>query len=585
MPIKPRRNCKMMVRAVTQTTLLFLAAYAHATTTSCYLPEEWRDHWFHSGMGSPMVIDDRGIGFKGVCLKNDGDRYLIRSEVYGCSRCMVIHQQHYNVLQYKETYCDVNNSLEYVCSLLTGDAQLHSMFRLSASPVPCPFPHTYTFTYSRGHAECTYPLSTVDSCTEDWRILFRYQACPDVQGTESTTEELMCLASWKEGSNRYLVGKSDHSLATSDEDRYQCFVYKAWNNGSSSGFQMAQSGDATCNALYSVTGGSMTLMLKKVDTSGSKCRFPVWVGGPRWHSLDGRTVLHVTRRNSTLKLTSHSSSGPVTHACLEHYANTKHSATYVTRVIHGCTSGYQCVHMLERDDHVLEIIMGKVTPVSSAACNAQYFDPYSTNFTTFVSSSAESLKCPGMGRYEVVGSGVASDMTAAASTSRSNGAASASGTVIGAGDVSVGRHTSECDGLPYTSLAVGCSTTDTLVVSNRCSSIEYSCHGSWEEGGRQYLVVTPTSRSSKGVRRLCLVLDHGSAVLSLASSSLSCSRDLTPGLHGLIALNTTSIGACGTTQPTNTGRELVASSRLLLLVLVLAATTGVTSPTVLMMCC
>lgn len=71
---------------------------------------------------------------------------------------------------------------------------------------------------------------------------------------------------------------------------------------------------------------------------------------------------------------------------------------------------------------------------------------------------------------------------------------------------------------------------------------EYSCHGWWEDGGREYLVVTPTSRSSKGVRRLCLVLERGVKGLSLASSSMSCSRDLTPGLHGHIALNTTSKG-------------------------------------------
>ncbi|KAK8746721.1 hypothetical protein OTU49_017163, partial [Cherax quadricarinatus] len=94
---------------------------------------------------------------------------------------------------------------------------------------------------------------------------------------------------------------------------------------------------------------------------------------------------------------------------------------------------------------------------------------------------------------------------------------------------------------------------------------EYSCHGWWEEGGRQYLVVTPTSRSSKGVRRLCLVLDHGSGVLSLASSTLSCGRDLTPGHHGRIALNTTSIGGCGSNPPMSGGSDLVPSWLLLLI--------------------
>ena len=34
-----------------------------------------------------------------------------------------------------------------------------------------------------------------------------------------SVEEIQCIASWKEGSNKYFVGKSDHQLATSDEDR------------------------------------------------------------------------------------------------------------------------------------------------------------------------------------------------------------------------------------------------------------------------------------------------------------------------------------------------------------------------------
>lgn len=42
-------------------------------------------------------------------------------------------------------------------------------------------------------------------------------------------EELECLATWKEGSLRYLVGKVHHNHATSNEDRYRCFVYEKSN--------------------------------------------------------------------------------------------------------------------------------------------------------------------------------------------------------------------------------------------------------------------------------------------------------------------------------------------------------------------
>lgn len=552
--------------------LVVLAAHhARASTTNCSLPDSWRGRWFHSGVAAPVVITAKKIDFKGICTEQDRDRFLLKDPKHNCYRCLVVHQRHYNVLQYKETFCDTTGGLANVCDMLTGDSLLNSLFRLDAQPIPCPFPDSYTFTYARGHSECAYPLSTVDSCTVEHKMLFRYQACPDVQGTESTQEELVCLGKWREGSNNYLVGKSDNPRATSDEDRYQCFVFKEWSKGNNRGYHVAQSGDATCNGLYSIYGGSMRLVMQRMDPSGSRCNFPIWVeGGYIWHSLDSTTTLHVSRRNHTLRLKT--PERIVTHSCLMPYAHTRMSATYVTKVVHGCTSGYQCVHMIARDEPVLEIIMGKVTPVSSAACNRNNFNASSTDFTTFVSSRAESRQCPGVGRYEVVGgvseSSVSGEDMGVAALGVGTGGSS-NGFPLYSHDDEVPLR-EQCVGGPFTHLAVGCKGSDKLILSNQCSSAEYSCHGSWEDSGRQYLVVTPTSRSSKGVRRLCLVLERGVGVMSLASSTRSCGRDLTPGLHGHMALNTTSTGGCDPTPQLNgSGSTSIHSSATLLLVLLL----------------
>ncbi|KAK4289396.1 hypothetical protein Pmani_037629, partial [Petrolisthes manimaculis] len=383
----------------------------------------------------------------------------------------------------------------------------------------------------------------------------KYQACPDVPGSESLNEELTCLAAWKEGSNRYLVGKAYHFLATSDEDRYRCFVYKSWDNGNETGVRMALSGDATCNGLFSIAGGSMTLILKKVDTSRSGCRFPHWLATPHWHSLDGHMALRVTRRNATLHLAyPRSHQGPVTHTCLEQLGakevkqqqqlqihKIKKSATFVTHVIKGCESGYQCVHVKERDNGVMEMLMGRWSQVDSLACKDQYFDPNSSNYTTFVSSAVEKRQCPVVGRYEVIGT----------SERRPTGGRRR----LGRGYVGEGRR-------PFTTLDVGCSTIDTLVIGNACSSSEYSCIGWWQAQGRQYVVVTPKSRSSKGVRRLCLTLVQRvggeGGILSLASSALSCGRNLTQGFLGYTILNATIIdkAGCGTNDSFSVTKNL-----------------------------
>lgn len=75
-------------------------------------------------------------------------------------------------------------------------------------------------------------------------------------------EELICLATWKEGSTKYLIGKiaqgSRRSL-TSDEDQYRCFIYQRGKEDGKIVYNIAQSGDATCSGLQSSTEGSRTM--------------------------------------------------------------------------------------------------------------------------------------------------------------------------------------------------------------------------------------------------------------------------------------------------------------------------------------
>lgn len=101
-----------------------------------------------------------------------------------------------------------------------------------------------------------------------------------------SVEELTCLATWKDGNSRYLVGLVSHHHAVSNEERYRCFVYEKilsssndptishWyfrlNNNNNilincflftiiavdettkdAEYKLAQSGDATCNGLDS----------------------------------------------------------------------------------------------------------------------------------------------------------------------------------------------------------------------------------------------------------------------------------------------------------------------------------------------
>jgi hypothetical protein len=393
-----------------------------------------------------------------------------------CYRCVVIHEKHANVLQYKETFCHNRDSLPTLCSLITGDALLFSMFRENAAPYVCPFRGPFTFTYNRGHGECRTPVSSIDTCTEDSRLLLSYQACPDVYGSESTVEELQCLATWKEGSSRYLVGKVHHNHATSNEDRFRCFVYEKASAASEAldgvDYRVAQSGDATCNGLFSATEGSRTMILKRAPLL-NKCRFPAWVASyNHWHTLDYSATYSFHHRNSTLRITN-SSGLEMKVVCTQLIPRDENSVVVLTHYTMGCQSGFTCMAFYRRDVHVIEVQIGTQTKRQEDACNPAYFNRTNLPYVTLVTTFPETRACPYTGKFEV------SNLIRSENSHQSDTRYYDNNYYVNKFPRSAPDHkrrikrvdqSVECDSTGFTSLVIGCNSVDTMEFRAQCSS-------------------------------------------------------------------------------------------------------------------
>ena len=84
-------------------------------------------------------------------------------------------------------YCEENiDSMASLCNTIAGDAPLFTMFRKDGALVKCPFRGPHSFSYSKGDSGqvCKYPLSFMDTCSDNERLKLRYQACLDVEGSE-----------------------------------------------------------------------------------------------------------------------------------------------------------------------------------------------------------------------------------------------------------------------------------------------------------------------------------------------------------------------------------------------------------------
>ncbi|XP_032596204.1 uncharacterized protein LOC6567544 isoform X4 [Drosophila grimshawi] len=379
--------------------------------TNCTFPARWEGSWFLSGYQQSIHIKGSQFSYRGRCAASDGNKYLIVDEK-GCHRCLVIYEKHKNVLQYKENFCKGRETLQNLCDQIPGDALLYSLFRESAEPVKCPLKGPFIFTYNRGHGECKSPVSNIESCTEESRLLLSFQACPDVQGTESTVEELTCLATWKDGNSRYLVGLVSHHHAISNEERYRCFVYEKISSlmggpsmlsSKDAEYKLAQSGDATCNGLDSAEVGSRIMSLRK-PPAAERCDFPAWFKGPRhWHALMGNAVYNYHSNDGSVHIIK--PNGYMETRALCEQIN-KQTSTEMMAVVHyttGCQSGFMCMMFYRRDTHVIEIQTGKPAIRLEDACASDHFDFNKMAYITLLASNPEPHICPMEGLYNLRG--------------------------------------------------------------------------------------------------------------------------------------------------------------------------------------
>jgi len=481
---------------------LFLLKTIEGYRSRCFFPVAWHGEYFHLGYNHPLEVVNSSISGKGRCVENFGSHFVMEDQEYGekCWRCMTMYRKHQNVLSYKESYCETYfDTFESLCDNIAGDSPMHTMFRRDAQPVKCPFKGPFLFSYTKGGSglnKCSYPQSYLDSCSDNHRLQLNFQACIDVQGSESATEELQCLATWSEGSKNYLVAEMNRDHVYSDESKYRCFVYEKSGKGDNKTVKMAQSLTATCNGLWSPMEGYRTFDMNKVDGPRTRCDLPHWMTGHHsWTSLDTSIQLHVNSGERSFKLRNlqdvlHPEDSHVT--CHEIVKEEKNIAKVVTYVKSGCDSGFMCAVFMRETDNVIKVQFGHKARIPSEACSDLYFSsPVIKSLLLVSSKTTSSLQtpCPLSGRYTI----------------------------------STHQHST----IPWVScphppsslyLTSGCGST-AMTLEHQCratenvTKIEYGCHASWVGPGRRQTNVI-ISRNNRVNDYLCLSYTDSQGVLS-----------------------------------------------------------------------
>ncbi|XP_037071695.1 uncharacterized protein LOC119092900 [Pollicipes pollicipes] len=399
------------------------------------------------------------------------------------------------------------------------------MVRARPQPVPCPFRGPFTFDYKRSDKVCDAPISRVASCAAPWRLVLRHQACPDVAGAERLSEQLTCLATWRNHDTHFMFGRLDSVKTKTDADRYRCFIYQRFDHGHNQrGYHVVQSGDSTCQGLQSVHDGHKVMNLYDDKHSTAKCRLPDWfVAHHEWHSMDWSQRYHIFHKNHSVKVTDFarsSSAGPRNETTKLVCSRVVHETDRVVKLVfhrsRDCISKYQCALLYRRDGNVVEIKLGDPIDSPDAACH--FFDERRHNFTTLVASGLPGHPCPYLGRHAVIG------------VRRE------------------GRAVRDTCSDAFSTLVMGCSSSDTLQLRSECRqgtrSTEYRCHGNWEENGTHYLVTSLVGQPATQARRVCFVSMATSEGLHFSTLQRACYRNIALGREGTLAFNVTIDGDC-----------------------------------------
>ncbi|XP_033322939.1 uncharacterized protein LOC117218551 isoform X1 [Megalopta genalis] len=513
---------------------------------SCEFPASWAGEWYEHSKVVSVTVNATSLGEK-TCVERSADSYIIYGD--NCYHCLIVNDRHENVIQFREGYCHpAQIPLEDMCSTIKSDDTLFSMFRVNSKPIPCPFSgSSFTFSYDKGYGECLSPVSLGEKCTDESKLLLKYQACPDITRSESNTEELQCLAVWNDGRNKYLVGTLKGRSVSGAEKTYRCFLYeeKTHHQGKVI-YLLAQSGEPTCNGLTTVSEGSPTIKLTKIDKEHNKCKYPSWITEHHdWHSLDGTKFYHFTNKNATLKVRVQNTEGDTSHdekiVCqnLEKFHSGDsaqgHKVQLIAHVTSGCDIGYVCMIFHKRDQHIIELQQSDqkaIMPDEACSLSNTSTMPY----TTLISSSLRQRKCPNHGRYTMLG--FAPFHLAGTSTRRQRRSEKRTSRIVkrrtwnedlqqvkthdqlqrqhqqqqahhhhhhhhqhgGEQQQQQEEYGDECS---TTDVEIGCTSSDQseIVTRKSCGSEEttYYCHGSWEEKDAWYTIVSrKTSQTSPG---------------------------------------------------------------------------------------
>uniref|UniRef100_A0A1I7ZBI1 Ig-like domain-containing protein n=1 Tax=Steinernema glaseri TaxID=37863 RepID=A0A1I7ZBI1_9BILA len=330
----------------------------------------WLGKWHVHDRAHPVHINGSFVETLGSCVASNAERneyiFSLKTSSGECTRCAIFFPMHDNILRYKSTSCLAerdSSSLDvaYLCrNFFRGDTSMVTLFRADAKTEDCGLVTPANLTYQTAAGQCTSRVSSLTECSSKNRFRITYQGCPEVPHSETHGVEFRCIGSWSSFGQKFTAIKIVNQLGVPTSATYRCLIHERHGpNG-----RIGISADSSCQELTQLFSAS-TIITYKADVEVIPfCKFPHFLKRS-WSSI-------VTEHNHTFEDDVwHETWGDKVYArslCIQHedYGHMQKFVLFVTR---NCDRGYQCVKIIKRKHHIIDVIRGPLMNHESGSCD------------------------------------------------------------------------------------------------------------------------------------------------------------------------------------------------------------------------
>ncbi|TMS33543.1 hypothetical protein L596_001273 [Steinernema carpocapsae] len=381
--------------------LILPFVFGTLTTASLFKPANnpgqcnlaWSGKWHVHDRAHPVLINETFVETLGNCVtgneKNNKFIFSLKTQSGECTRCAVFFPMHENILRYKSTACLAerdSSSLDvaYLCrNFFRGDTPMVTLFRVDSRTEDCGLVSPANLTYQTSAGQCNSRISSLNECSGKNRFRITYQACPEVPHSETHGVEFKCIGSWSSFGQNFTAIRIANQLGVPTSATYRCIIHdRRGPNG-----RIGISADSSCQELTHLASSS-TIITYKADAEVIPfCKFPHFLK-QSWQSI-------VTEHNHSFEDNVwHETWADKAYArslCIQHedYGHMQKFVVFVTR---NCDRGYQCVKIVKRKHHIVDVIRGPLMPHEAGSC-----DNIDHSMETLVISHRKE-KCPWRGQ-------------------------------------------------------------------------------------------------------------------------------------------------------------------------------------------